>query len=217
MDILETEEEQVEKIKKWIRENWLWASVVVVLSIALSVGMTKWRVYQAEQRDAASELYFQFDQAVASFGNKVPTKKMIKKLRPVVEPLLQDYESSTYASVVALRMTQLYYLAGSMSDAEFYSEWLYLHTKGNETRELAILQRAKLFYAQGRFDEALMLLQQDKFKHLSIEPRVLQAEVLAAHGAADDAKAIIEQLLVEPDVANNLSQQERLVNLLSEL
>ena len=142
MDIYDSEEEQVEAIKKWFRENWKLLLTIVVLSIATSIGISKWRSHQVVHRDGASRAFLEFTMASSQLADQ--SKKSVESLIPYVRPLMEEYDDTVYASSAALKMVQLYFQAGELNNAEFYSEWLYKNSKGKEVREVAMLQRIKL-------------------------------------------------------------------------
>ena len=98
MEIHQTEEEQVEAIKKWWRENGTSVVVGVVLGIAAIFGVRYWFDYQKTQSQQASALYASVLESLAS------DKKNTEALG---SEMAKNFSSTPYASLTALNLAKL--------------------------------------------------------------------------------------------------------------
>ena len=90
-----TEEEQVEALKKWWKENGTAIIVGIVIGISTIVGFWKWNEYTETRALEASAMYDKFITEVTDKNGDVKT---------VYDTLKKDYEDTSYAALAALRM-----------------------------------------------------------------------------------------------------------------
>jgi predicted negative regulator of RcsB-dependent stress response len=57
LDVYNTEDEQVEAIKKWLKDNGKSAIFGIVLGFSAIFGWRAWQSHEVEQAETASEIY----------------------------------------------------------------------------------------------------------------------------------------------------------------
>ena len=96
MSTYQTEEEQVEQLKKWWKENGKSVIGGVVLGFAIIGGWQWWQVYHKGQGEAASLVFDTMRQAARL--------NQVDKALEDGRRLLGDYPGSAYAGFAALEM-----------------------------------------------------------------------------------------------------------------
>ncbi|MBU2709968.1 YfgM family protein [Zooshikella harenae] len=148
MDSYRTEEEQIEVIKQWWKENG--SAIVVGLAIALAgvFGYKAWNNYQDAQAAEASALF----QDVINVVNKgqfgTLSENDLSTFNHLVGKLKTDYSSSTYAQFGALLRAQQGVKDEDLEKAQQELQWV-LDQKPEENIELlAKLRLARVVFAQ---------------------------------------------------------------------
>ena len=109
MSTYQTDEEQVEAIKKWWKENGRSVVGGLVLGFAVIGGWQGWQGYQRSQGENASLVFDSMRQAVL-------TKNFDKALEDG-KRLIGEYGGSAYASLAAMELAKLAYQRGEKSVA----------------------------------------------------------------------------------------------------
>ncbi len=112
MDVYNTEEEQVEAIKKWWNENGKSIITGIIIGVIAIFGWRSYENYTAMQAKAASILYEQL--LVASRKNDT------NNIRSIANNIIADYKSSTYAIFSKLMLAKLESESGDLENAEVY-------------------------------------------------------------------------------------------------
>lgn len=136
MDLQRTEEETVESIKQWVRENGV--AVVVGLAIGLGaiVGIRYWWQFQKDQSEAASVIYEQVSTALASKKYDVVFKQG--------QVLVQDYSGTPYASLAALSLAKAKYESGNLTGAQLHLNWVIDNASDSGVSHIARIRLARL-------------------------------------------------------------------------
>lgn len=146
-----TEEETIQAIKDWWKENGRAVIAGVVLGIGGIVGVRYWFDYQDQNRQQASQRFSQIEIALQT-GNR-------KQAEEGVETLMQEFAGTVYAPLAALGMARLELEAGQADSAERYLRWALENSPADEYRHLARQRLARLLLAEGRPDAAAELLE----------------------------------------------------------
>src|SRR5690554_5850985 len=92
-----SEEEQVERLRKWWDENGTSIIVAVVLSVAALVGWRYWQDSSQQKAEAASVIYQQMAEALEQSRAMAGVQGASDAVRTSAEQLVADYPSTTYA------------------------------------------------------------------------------------------------------------------------
>ncbi|KDM91940.1 YfgM family protein [Photobacterium galatheae] len=179
MDVNTTEEQQVEIIKAWLKEN----GKAVVLGAVLGLGgLYGWRYYQAEVQTAkeqASEAYTQTVQALSSGDDGAMSQ---------AQTFIHDFESSHYAVLTALQLAKVQIEKNDLDAAAAQLKWAIGHTEDDALLSVAHTRLARILAAQKSYDEALAEL--DKVKAESWKGKVaeLRGDILLQKGDQSAAR-----------------------------
>lgn len=141
-----SEEEQSERLKAWWKENGTAVIAGVVVGIAVIGGVNYWRVYKADQAEAASALYAEMLESGPAAGDG-PGRQLI-----------DDYSSTPYAGKAALLMAQAEIDNGAFDVARGHLEWARDNAADPADRRLATLRLARVALHTGELETADTLL-----------------------------------------------------------
>ena len=137
----ETEEQQVEAIKKWWKENGTMFVAGIVITLGAVVGWRWWMDHRNAQAEAAAVEYQQL-LAELSQGDK---EAVIKR----GGYLIDNYAATPYSDLAALALSRLRVDAGELAAARSRLEWVMNHAEAPELRDVARLRLARVHLAAG--------------------------------------------------------------------
>lgn len=146
-----SEEETIQAIKDWWKENGRAVIAGVLLGIGGIVGVRYWFDYQSQNRQQASQLYAQMQTALHADQRDAANQ--------MTATLMQEYDGTVYASLAALDMARLLLEKDDRAGAERHLRWVMENTGSDEYRHLARQRLARLLLAQAQPDAAAGLLQ----------------------------------------------------------
>lgn len=152
---MRTEEEQVEALKQWWKDN----GKSLVLTIALSVGaVLSWNAYQDYQLQQAEAASGYFQRLLNNAPEGLLSDKDIANIRHNSELLKTEFGSSVYAQFAGLMVARVEVQVGDLAAAAAELEWVLEQQGDAETAAIAAIRLAKVLAAQGMFDQAMVLL-----------------------------------------------------------
>ena len=203
---METEEEQVEKLKAWLKENGLSIVLGIVIGVGGIGGYNYWVHVQETTAAKASSHFTQMIDALAADDSE--------GLQQQADILIADHASTDYALMAHLALAR-----NHAANAEFeQAEAALQQVVGSAAqRPLAYVARTRLAAVQlqtGQYDQALTTLAvefPDEFAALSNE---LRGDILALQGKDEKAiEAYHKAQLAEPKPANTDFLRQKLNDL----
>jgi predicted negative regulator of RcsB-dependent stress response len=203
LDIYQTEDEQVEALKKWWKENGKSAIFGVVLGILAIFGWREWKDYQFERAAAASQLYQQM--IISSRENN--SDLLAKKAKEIT----LDYEGTAYAVFARLALAKIAVTKADLPEAVSHLQWALDNNSQNNLAHVITLRLARVLIAQEKLSEAKTLLggkvERGEFVVDYLE---LEADILRLEGNTDAARDTYQKAL---DIARVSSQDATLIEL----
>jgi predicted negative regulator of RcsB-dependent stress response len=188
MDINATEEQQLEAIKGWWKENASSIITGLLLGLALLFGAKSWFAYKDRKAEEASNIYASLMSSLAHGDETLVNDR--------AGILITDYSSSPYATLAALALAKEKLAQNEPQAAHAQLQWALDRTGSATMKELVRLRLARVMLAQGNPDGAEALLAQSPpdgaFAPLYTE---LKGDIYAARGAVGDARAQYEAAL----------------------
>ena len=157
MDTYRSEEEQVEALKNWWRENGTSTLASVALAIGLIVGYRFWQDSQQAALDASAFAYQQFSQAVM-VAESSPDDIKIATAGHLADGIKEQYEGSTYSQFAALYKARQAVADGALDAAIEELLWVLEQQPSADLRSLTELRLARVYIAQQKFDDAKALI-----------------------------------------------------------
>lgn len=150
MEIHSTEEQQVEAIKKWWKEN-RWSLIGgAAIGIAALVGGRAWVEGQNVYMESASSEYLNMQEKMTSGKNDEAAVHGAQ--------LLGQYSDTPYASLAAMAMAKIKTEAGDLLAASSHLRWALDNTSQDAVRHEATLRLGRILLAGEKHAEALALL-----------------------------------------------------------
>lgn len=185
METYRTEEEQVEAIKHWWRENGKSTVLGVAIALSLVFGWRGWNNYQAERAAEASVIFenlLQADAAVQSNGSKRETAEHL------ANTLKDGFSSHSYAQYAALIKAKYAVGDGDYETAEAELNWVLEQGPEEAVAAQTQLRLARVKFVQGELDAALALLAPLSEGAAGVQALALRGDILRQQG--DDAAAL---------------------------
>jgi len=192
-----TEEEQVEALKKWWKENGTAVIIGIVVGLAAVIGVRYWFSYHETLAVNASVMYDNFTAAV--------NKKDAALVQTLSNEMRDKFKGTSYAALAAMQLAKQDVDAKNLPEAEKNLRWA-LANPGNKVIGLIARQRlAEVLYAEAKLDDALTLLNQ--VKDATFDPRFAQirGDILRKQGKAEQAREAYQLALTD----SSLSGKER--------
>ena len=198
MDINSTEEQQVEAIKSFLRENGMSIVVGAVLGLGLIFG---WRYYNDSRLSG-------METASQSYENWLDTTGLDKEAAMASgQTFVDENKGSSYADFAAMTMAKTAVEQGDMTSAAEQLSWVVANTGSAQIKAVAAIRLARVLNEQGETDQALLQLQYataESYTALVEEVRgdILlkqekQVEALAAYQAAADAGGLTNNPILQ--------------------
>jgi len=188
MEVHATEEQQVEALKKWWKENASSIVTGLLLGLALLFGGKSWFAYQDRKAENASNIYATMMTALNSGEENLVTEK--------AAVLLADFTSTPYATLAALALAKIKLQQGELAAAHAQLQWALDHAGSDVIKQTVRLRLARVLLAEGDPDAAGALISQSQpegeFAPLFGE---LRGDIAMARGNTSDARAEYAQAL----------------------
>lgn len=150
----ETEEQQLEAIKDWWKQN----ANMIIGGVAIGISaIFGWQYYQDQTIVSQSNASIIYQQVMNNSQNTVSLNEQQTR----VNQLQADYANTPYASLAALLLAKQHMAAGEFAKAQQQLEWVVSHTQQEEIHYLAQIRLAKLFFTLQQPDKALEILNND--------------------------------------------------------
>ena len=148
MSDYKTDDEKVEELKAWWKENGTSVIAGIALAIAGLFGWEYWKDYQTSTAAAASDLYAKVSKVDAA---------ALEQALPTVQTLQKDYASTPYAATASLKLAQQHAEKGDYEAAVTALRWVIDNSKEAAFTQVANVRLARVFLAMGKTDDALAL------------------------------------------------------------
>ncbi len=186
---MRTEEEQIQAIKDWWKNNGSSLLIGIGAALAIVFGWQAWQNYQAEQRTEAGNEFAALLSAHSSQDGET-SEERTETVNFVAEKLRNDYPDSAYAVYGNLILAQQQLADGDADAAIKTLKWA--QEKAGDHKALLLVIRNRLARAQlsaERYDEALTTISgatdTDAFGAIFLE---LKGDILFAKGDEDGAR-----------------------------
>ena len=161
METYDSEEQQVEAIKQWVRKNGLPVLLTLAISIAGVMGWKSWTNAKNEQQEAASAIYQDMMDALVLVKNTPTsgTDKQITTLQHLANQLIEEYPRLQYAHFAALTLAKVAVEKGDLTGAEKQLQWVLAQDADKPLAGVATVRLARVMASQGHYDDALKMLE----------------------------------------------------------
>lgn len=201
-----TDEEQVERIKKWWSDNG--GAVLAGLVIGIG-GLAGWRFYTDYKTNQAAEASAHFSQMINALDSN-QSDQAIEQANIV----LADYSSTPYADLAQLALAKAYVSSEKYDDAAQTLEKFIAETSEPSLQTIARLRLAEIQFQLGQADQALKTIDVEHPQQFSAATEELKGDILASQGQAEQAREAYQKArIANPPAANPNFLQQKLDNL----
>ena len=186
MDNYETEEQQVEAIKKWWSENYKMAIFLTIIGLGSIVGVQQWKQKQTVNAQTASMEYDHILQVVKENKDESISQQ--------VEIMLNEYPDYTYAALSAMLEAKQMIEAGKLAEAEEKFRWVINNSKAQNLQHISRIRLATLLSAQDKNEAALKVLDVEKGSFTASYLEV-KGDILVALKRINEARTAYDQAL----------------------
>jgi len=201
-----TDEEQVERLKKWWKDNG--SSVIAGLVIGIG-GLSGWRFWVDYKTNVAAEASAHYSQMVTSLQGS-QHDNVIEQANII----LDEYSSTAYADLARLSLAKAFVEGGEFGQAE---QQLDLIVETSQETALVMIARKRLaavLYQQGKHKQALDVVSVDYPRQFTAAFEEMKGDILSAQGdSAAAAEAYQKARLAQPAAPNAQFLQQKLEDL----
>ncbi len=194
MSEMRTEEEQVEALKGWWKENG--KSLLFMIAIALSA-VFAWKTWQQQQLTDAESASITYQNLLDAVSATLGTQDLdqIATSQHLAKELKTDFENSEYARFAALLMARVQVDQGKLPEALAELDWVLAHSPSDEMRNVTLLRKARIYQAMGDYQKGLEVIKNLSAKEFNTSVFELKGDLLLASGEKMDARAAYQQAL----------------------
>lgn len=185
------EQEQVDALKAWWKENGNRVVALVAAALLIFAGWQWWKSHQTAQAVEAAKLYEEVLKQAASND--------AKRISDAADALATRYADSAYAPRAQLLAAQASWQAKDGARSKAQLQWVIEHAGEATLRDTARLKLASQLLDEKQYEAALKLLEAthpDAFTGLYAD---LKGDVLSAMGKVAEARAAYQQALDKTD------------------
>lgn len=205
MTDFETEDQQLEDLKKWWQENGRAVIVGVLIGLAALFGWRGWSSYQQQHAEAASSLY---ENTFESLG-----AKRYDEVKTAGQQLLDDYGNTPYADMAALAMARAAVDSKDYAAAETHLQWAKSHAHQLDITYIASLRLVQVLLEQAKYADAEALLNESYPESYAAQVAELRGDAYVLQGEQDKARAAYEAALTTAESAARQNLEMKLNDL----
>lgn len=189
-----TDEEQLQQLKNWWKENGNSLIVAVLVGLIAYFGFQWWQNDQRQKAEQASVLYSELLDSTERKNGEALSEEKKATANYLIQQLQDDYASSQYAINANFISAKIAADDGNFEAAATALSWV-IDNADKPSKALAEIRLARVYIAQEKYDAALALLNTEKADSFLSMNAELKGDILVAQEAWDDARASYQQAL----------------------
>ncbi len=187
MDPYVTEDQQVEALRQWWKENALSIVAGTVLGLVAVLGVRTWLEWNNRQAESASIEYTQVQNALTSRDNA--------QIQERARKLMDEFPGTPYGVLAAFAQGSALIEKGDLTGAQGPLTWAIERADKPYLKGLAQLRLARLALEQNNLPRAQELADQAALAGYTSQARELQGDIALAKGDQEGAKTAYRQAL----------------------
>lgn len=192
MNDMRSEEEQVEALRQWWKENGTGVVTAVLLAIAGGFGWQAWQANQKASQELASDSYQAMMRAIDS-GDASERVQVME----LAQALKENHASTTYAQYAALQLAALAVQDNNLDGAETQLRWVLAKAdKGSDNAIVAQQRLARVVASKGDTEQALSLLTAADAGSYAASYAMARGDILYARGDLAAAREAYNEALL---------------------
>jgi len=204
VDVNLSEEEQVEALKSWWKENGRSVVGGVVLGLGAVFGWQAWNQYQDRVAGQGSEMFSSLASALKANDYESASK--------VAGSMIEQYQGSAYGIFAALDLARVRVEQGDSAAAQAMLRTALQQGGDASLIQIARLRLARLLFSDGKLDESLAVIAEADKDSFQGELAELRGDIARAKGDKAAASAAYQEALTS-SVSNEALVQIKLEDL----
>jgi len=188
MDEFESEDQQIEAIKKWWKENGASLLLGLGIGVAALLGWREYLAYQTEHSAEASDLF----QAVQT---QVATDRLDDTHMNKADLIRNEYSDTPYGALVSLVQAKHEYENGNAESAQSHLRWAIDNATEIDIQHVASLRLARVLIAEKKYDEAEVILLSDHPAGFNVGYEELKGDLYVAKGEIAQARVAYDKAI----------------------
>ncbi|MCW8900982.1 MAG: tetratricopeptide repeat protein [Gammaproteobacteria bacterium] len=174
MEVYNSEEEQVQAIKQWWKDNSVSLIAGIVIGVAVLAGYRYWTDYKHTQAQQASEIY---SDILSSVKDKAKKAEILKT----------DYSATPYAALAGLIVAKDHVDKNNLEEAITQLKWV-VDNSDSGIQHIAQLRLARLYLSQDNIEAADALVKGVKVEGFSAAYNEIRGDINLAKNLPVQAK-----------------------------
>lgn len=188
MSDMRTEEEQIDAIKTWWKENGRSTVVGVVIAVVAVFGWRGWQDNQRNEADNASALYQSLVEQASQQPGQPISEEQRKSATYIANQLKAEYEGSSYAQYAGLWLAKLAAEQEQLDAAKSELEWVLSQQPEAAVEQVAKLRLAQVLLASDQAEDGLKQLGSSPVAGFEAGYYELKGDLLLALGRDGEAR-----------------------------
>lgn len=194
MQDFEDEDQQIEALKQWWKENGKSLIAGVVIGVGGIFGYREYNDHVVGQSQQASDLYNVISAQVKQ-GNFTDQNKF--------DQLKNDLKHTPYAAMAAMAVARYHFDKGESDEAIGHLEWARSNTDIDEVKHLASIRLATIHLSRDNFEAARGLLEAAYPAAFTMRYEELKGDLYLAEGDKDKARDAYDKAMAAEGAGNN--------------
>lgn len=206
-----SEEEQIEALKRWWKDNGTATIIALVVLAALFFGWNQYQDYRDRQAEEASELYQRFVVATEALDSEQGAAVDTAEVSQLAEQIIKEYDGTLYADFARLYQARLAVQAGDAQKARQLLQQVNEQGVNESVQSLARLRLGRVMAEQGETDTAIALLTSNVPEAYASAYAEARGDILLAEQRFAEARTAYQAAL--QDLADPRSMRRNIVQL----
>lgn len=191
---MDSEQEELEALQKWWKENGRAVVVGLVLGLGGVFGWTTWQARVEATAEQASVVY----QSMADMAAAGDHAEALLR----VGQIILDHPDSEYAALAALMGAKSAMAMGRADEATRLLDWVSATAEREEIRDVARIRGARLLLGEGKSDAGLQMLASIKTPAFAATVEEIRGDILVDTGEKDGAARAYELALASDSITS---------------
>lgn len=181
------DEDQAQRVKQWWKENWIALAAGLVLGLSGIIGWNQYKEHKLARGAEAAKMFEDLKTALVS--------DKADEANNIANKLKAEFSATPYAAQGLLRIAQHAVEKGRFDEALPPLAWVASHSEDKVLQPLAQLRQARVLSQQGKFDEAIKLLDGNADESYAALVQELRGDILLAQGNRKGARESFQKAL----------------------